>query len=137
VQPVAEEPRLGLRQAHQCRLQQAQLLADGRQQPFVMRQVLQHQAHHLLAQQAADVLAADHRQLRRRGGFCVRRGGRLRALAQALHQWLDQVQVFERRHRRRHGVQIGRTAVGRGKVAGQQLAQAAEGQQRAAHGVGG
>ena len=108
------------------------------QQPLVLRQVVEHQPDHFLA----ELQAQPRRRIGRAGGgfgqHVRRRRGRRRLgpLLQLLHQRVDLLHVLQHRHRRRHGVEEVRTRRLRIEVAGQQLAQAVQRQQRLGHRVG-
>ena len=47
---IAEEPRIGQRKAQQRGLEMAHQFLDRRQQPRILRDVVDHQGHHLQAQ---------------------------------------------------------------------------------------
>ena len=133
---VDKKPRVGFGKPRQHRLKHAQLRPHRQHHPLVLRQLVQHHAHHFVAELAPDLLVlglgTDQRD-RRHGTYRAearlhrRLGG---TFGQTFHHRLDQPQVLQGHQRGRHGMRevpdAGATRRKQG-FAGQQAAQFVQG----------
>ena len=132
--PVAEKPGVVRSQRKNCWLHGPKLVLEFRHQPLVLRQIVEEQAHHLMAELGAEPWRSSavfrchqgqgHR-LRIDGGF------RLGPFFQLLDQCIDLLHVLQHRHRSWDGIQM-IVDLGLVEITGQQMPQPVQSQ----HGLG-